>query len=45
VRFLVDNQLSPRFAQGLCNAGHDAVHVAALGLASATDETIFALAE
>lgn len=45
MRFLVDNQLSPRFAEGLCDAGHDAVHVAARGLAAATDETIFALAE
>ncbi|MBI4604419.1 MAG: DUF5615 family PIN-like protein [Planctomycetes bacterium] len=40
MRFLVDNSLSPRMARGLCTAGHDAVHVRDLGLASADDDPI-----
>lgn len=41
MRFLVDNALSPRVASALRTAGHDAVHVGALGLAGADDESVF----
>ena len=41
MRFLVDNALSPVVAEMLCNAGHDAVHVRAYGLAAAADAVIF----
>lgn len=44
MRLLVDNALSPRLAEGLRAAGHDAVHVRDLGLRSAPDEEIFDLA-
>jgi len=47
LRFLIDNALSPGMAEGLRKAGHDAIHVRDLGLASATDHEILikALAE
>lgn len=40
MRFLIDNALSPRIAEGLNEAGHDAIHVREIGLSSATDEEI-----
>jgi predicted nuclease of predicted toxin-antitoxin system len=40
VRFLVDANLSPRLAERLRDAGHDAVHVADIGLLFAEDPAI-----
>jgi predicted nuclease of predicted toxin-antitoxin system len=42
---LVDNALSPAVPDGLCNAGHDTVHIRACGLAAADDSVIFERAE
>jgi predicted nuclease of predicted toxin-antitoxin system len=45
VRFLVDNGVSPAVADALHLAGYDAIHVRALGLAAASDERLFEMAE
>lgn len=44
LRFLIDNGLSPAVADALRLAGHDAVHVRSLGLATAADNDLFDLA-
>ncbi len=41
MRFLIDNALSPRVAERLNAAGHDAVHVRQYDLQAAADEIIF----
>jgi predicted nuclease of predicted toxin-antitoxin system len=44
MRFVVDNQLPPRLARFLADAGHDAVHVAMVGLDAADDQTVWSWA-
>ncbi len=44
MKLLVDQNLARRVAALLCDAGHDAVHVADRGLATAEDSAIVALA-
>lgn len=44
MRLLVDQNLARRVAALLCQAGHDAVHVAERGLAAADDEEILTVA-
>jgi predicted nuclease of predicted toxin-antitoxin system len=41
LRFLIDAQLPPALAAALRHAGYDAVHVADLGLLSASDREIW----
>ena len=41
MKFLIDAQLPPALAGWLIERGHDAVHVADIGLMSATDRTIW----
>lgn len=44
MRFLIDEALSPGVADRLTAAGHDAVHIRAIGLESAEDDIVFARA-
>jgi predicted nuclease of predicted toxin-antitoxin system len=44
MRFLVDNALSAKAAEGLRTSGHDALHVRDLGMAAASDSELFELA-
>lgn len=40
MRFLIDEMFGPAVAEGLSAAGHDAVHVRAIGLGGAPDEDV-----
>jgi Uncharacterized protein conserved in bacteria len=44
MRFLLDENLSPKLVQLLGGHGHDAVHVRDIGLVSASDEVVIAAA-
>ena len=44
MKWLVDNALSPVFAECLRQAGHDATHLRDYGLQNAADEVVFKLA-
>lgn len=41
MRFLIDQPVSHIVAEGLCTAGHDAVHVRQYGMGAADDPDIF----
>jgi predicted nuclease of predicted toxin-antitoxin system len=41
MKFLLDANLSPKVVERLVSAGHEAIHVAQLGLVTAADATIF----
>jgi len=41
MKLLIDANLAPRIADGLREAGFDVIHVADLGLLTATDDEIF----
>jgi predicted nuclease of predicted toxin-antitoxin system len=45
MKFLIDNALSPKVAELLCAAGHDAIHVRDRGMAEAEDEQVVELAQ
>ena len=45
MRFLVDENLSPRLASLLVDAGHDADHVAKVGLGASDDATLLEFAD
>lgn len=40
MRFLIDNNLSPRLAESLRILGHDAVHISDVGLAADADSVV-----
>jgi predicted nuclease of predicted toxin-antitoxin system len=44
MKFLIDNALSPIIAQGLRDAGFEAIHVRDIGMHSASDSSIFKFA-
>ena len=40
MKFLIDNNLSPKVAEGLLRVGHDAVHIRDRNLAAAPDDLV-----
>jgi predicted nuclease of predicted toxin-antitoxin system len=44
MRFVIDNQLPPSLSRLLADAGHESVHVAMVGLDSASDEALWSWA-